>query len=50
MLITTPFLQAFTLFCGLGIFNVINFERLLKANNAQKVVLEVSQSGVCQHF
>lgn len=32
---------AFTLFCGLGIYNVINFERLLKANNAQKVVLEI---------
>ncbi|KAL5258636.1 hypothetical protein ACHWQZ_G009192 [Mnemiopsis leidyi] len=33
--------EAFTLFCGLGIYNVMNFERLIKANNAQKVVLEI---------
>lgn len=33
--------EAFTLFCGLGIYNVVNFEKLIKANNAQKVVLEI---------
>ena len=34
-------LQVFSTFCGLGIHNVINYEKILKANAKQMVALEV---------